>query len=504
MSLAAPTPQEAARFLNQATFGATLTEIDALVSQDYDAWLNTQFGRGPTSHRAALSLPGFLGTPTQADRQEVWWRHSLTAPDQLRQRVAFALSEIMVVSDLNSQLSETPLVLAEYYDVLLRGAFGNYRALLEEVTLSPAMGVYLSMINNDKPDAASGRRPDENYAREVMQLFSIGLRQLNLDGSSTAVPTYSQTTIENFARAFTGWSWADVNNFYATGTSHQPMKAFEANHDTGAKTLLNGVTTPAGQTAAQDLKSALDNIFNHPNVGPFMARRLIQRLVTSNPSAAYIQRVATVFNNNGSGQRGDLRAVVRAILLDAEARAAPSGNFGKLREPLLRLSAVWRAFGASAFNGKFIYPNAERDWGQAALRSPSVFNFFQPDFRAPGEVSMAELYSPEFQIQTESQSLTMVNAFTRFARNQAICPGLLPSGDNAQINLNICNASARASTPSLLVEDLNLVLMAGQMSAPMKLALVGYLGTVPAGDGSQRAKDAIFLVATSPEFAVQK
>ena len=507
---AAPTPAEAARFLTQASFGPTTAEISTVASQGYQSWLDNQFSQNASLHRPQLEPPDFAGTATQAERQEVWWRYAVTAPDQLRQRVAFALSETMVVSDVNDQLHSQPLLLAEYYDTLTRDAFANYRTLLQNVTLAPAMGVYLSMIRNDKPDAKSGRRPDENYAREIMQLFSIGLWQLNPDGTprlgagGNRIPTYSQQTIGNFARVFTGWGWADASQFYATGTSYQPMKAFEDHHDTGAKTLLDGAQVPAGQTAAQDLNSALDNIFNHPNVGPFIARRLIQRLVTSNPSGAYVQRIAAVFNNNGTGVRGDLKAVVSALLLDPEARGAPAGSAGKLREPLLRLSAVWRAFGAAAANGKYKYDYPERDWGQAALRAPSVFNFFQPDFSAAGAVSAAGLYSPEFQIQTESQSVSMVNAFTRFVRNQSACRGTLPDTDASTIKLDICAAAARATDPANLLDDLNQLLLSGRMSAPMRAALLEYLNSLPAGDGTQRARDAIFLISASPEFAVQK
>ena len=503
-----PSPGEAARFLTQTTFGPTSADITSVRNLGYSAWLDNQFALSPSLHRPQLEgLAFLLTTPVPADRQEVWWRRAVTAPDQLRQRVAFALSEIMVVSDLNSQLQDVPKLLAEYNDILVRDAFGNYRQLLEDVALSPTMGVYLSHLRNDKPDPATGRRPDENFARECMQLFSIGLRQLNLDGSAKldgngqTIPTYNQQTIENFARVYTGWTWADSSNFYANGTSYAPMKAYEANHDTNAKTLLNGLSIPAGQTAAQDLKSALDNIFSHPNVAPFISRRLILKLVTSNPSPAYIQRVAQVFENNGSGVRGDLKAVVRAILLDSEARAAPTGSFGKLREPLLRLTAVWRAFNASASSGKYAYANPERDWGQAALRSPSVFNFFSPDYRAPGEVAAANLVSPEFQIQTESQSMVMVNALTRFIRNQYQGAS---GADSGTILINIGNEKTLAANPASLVDSLNASMLAGQMSSALRTILINHLNAVDAGDGTQRAVEAIFLVAASPEFSVQK
>jgi uncharacterized protein (DUF1800 family) len=512
---AAPTAPEAARFLTQATFGPTSADIDAVVSQGYDGWLTAQFNAAPTLHRPQLEAPNFISVaaPAPPDRQEVWWRHSITASDAVRQRVAFALSEILVVSDVDGQLFQNPLVLAEYYDTLLRGAFGNYRTLLEDVTLSPAMGIYLSMIRNDKPNATTGQRPDENYAREVMQLFSIGLWQLNADGtpvrvSGSTVPTYSQETIENFARAYTGWGWADGSTFWENGISYQPMKAYEDHHDTDAKTLLvypgAASTLPPGQTAAQDLDAALDNIFRHPNVGPFIAYRLIQQLVTSNPSPAYVGRVAAAFNDNGAGARGDLKAVVRAVLMDPDARAAPAGNFGKLREPLLRLTALWRAFNATAANGKYAYPQPQFDWGQAALRAPSVFNFFRPDYAAPGAIALAGLVSPEFQIQTESPSVRIVNAFTRFARNQARCGTPVAGGDRTNVFIDICDAATRAADPAGLVNHLDLLLLSGRMPASMRSALVAYLTAVPAGDGTQRAKDAIFLVVSSPQFAVQK
>lgn len=508
----ATTAQQAARLLTQASFGPTPDEIRRVSRIGIDAWLNDQLKQPPTLHRPELDGPagiyGELAEITRGKRQEAWWRHSLTAPDQLRQRVAFALSEIMVVSEQNTQLYDRPLLLAEYYDILLRNAFGSYRQLLEEVTLSPAMGLYLSMLRNEKPHPVSGRRPDENFAREVLQLFSIGLHRLNPDGSAQldasgrTQPTYDQPTVENFARAFTGWTWADAGNNWGTqGSSYQPMIPFEDRHDTDAKILLGGVAVPAGQSARQDLAAALDNIFNHPNVGPFLARRLIQRLVSSNPSPGYIARAAAVFDNNGSGMRGDLRSLVHAILSDPEARGEPAANAGKPREPLLRLAAVWRAFDARTLSGRYRYPNPEFDFFQAALRAPSVFNFFQPDFRAPGEVADAGLYSPEFQIQNESQSIIAVNAMTRFIRQQYRDGSTLPNDET--ITIGIGPEQALAADPAALIDHLDLLLLAGRMSPAMRAVLIGYLESVPAGDGVQRAVDAIFLVATSPEFAVQ-
>jgi uncharacterized protein (DUF1800 family) len=506
---AAPTPAEASRLLTQATFGPTDAEIERVHTLGVDAWLADQFARQPTLHRPAMTVQPILGLQLPIDllgeadsRQEAWWRIAITADDQLRQRVAFALSEILVVSDQLDTLNLRPLLSAEFYDILVRNAFGSYRTLLEEVSRAPAMGMYLSSIRNDRPAEDGKRRPDENYAREVMQLFSIGLWQLDadgsprLDGSGQRIPTYSQETVENMARVFTGWTWDDASSWEDDGESYAPMKAFDDHHDALSKQIVGGAALPAAQSAAQDLASALDALVNHPNVGPFLGRRLIQRLTTSNPSPAYIGRVAAAFADNGAGQRGDLRAVVRAILLDPEARAAPTGDFGKLREPMLRVTALWRAFHASAADGHYSYPTAERDLGQAPLRSPTVFNFFQPDYRAPGG---SGLYAPEFQIQTEAQGLAIVNAMTRLIRGQYRgAPGA--SSDAVTIDIE----REKSLPPAALVDRLDLLLLAGGMPASMRQVLLDYLASVPAGDGTQRATEGIFLVVTSPEFAVQR
>jgi uncharacterized protein (DUF1800 family) len=508
-AVAAPTADEAARLLIQASFGPSSAAIDDVRARGIEGWIDHQIGLEPSLHLEALELADTLYPAAQAqdNRQEVWWRLAVSARDQLRQRVAFALSEIFVVSDLDPQLAQRPQVLAGYYDVLVRNAFGNYRQLLEEITLSPAMGVYLSMIRNDKPNPQTGQRPDENFAREVMQLLSIGLWQLNLDGSpqrdgsGRTLPTYDQLTVENFARAFTGWGWGDGDSFSSHGSSPAPMKPYEGHHDREPKILLNGVQIPGGRTARQDLTAALDNLFTHPNVAPFITRRLIQRLVTSNPSPDYVRRVAAVFDNNGAGIRGDLRAVARAILLDAEARAQPASGSGKLREPLLRLTALWRAFGARAGNGRFEYPRPERDWSQAALRAPSVFNFFQPDYRAAGRIAEAGLYAPEFQIQTESTSVTMVNALTRFVRQQSGCNLVAPGGGQAAtVNLDLC--AAQAMNPEALITHLDTLLLAGRMSARLREVLRRHAAGTD--DALTRARELIFLVALSPDFTVQK
>ena len=284
------------------------------------------------------------------NRVDVWFRNAVTGQDQLRQRVAFAWSEIMVVSQVGA-LNNLPYSVSSYYDLLATQGLGDFRALLESVTLHPAMGVYLSMLGNQKPNTAGTIRPDENYARELMQLFTIGLVELNLDGTARLdgagqpIPTYTQPIIEGFAHAYTGWTYAGAPNELpqarpTAANQVVPMQLYASYHDTGPKRVLGGVTIPAGQSGAQDLDAALDNIFAHPNVGPFIAQRLIQRLTASNPSPDYVRRVAQRFNDNGRGVRGDLAAVVKAILLDPEARGSTTATTGKIKEPLLRRHAA--------------------------------------------------------------------------------------------------------------------------------------------------------------------
>ena len=417
----AVTKAEAYQFLNQASFGATEAEAEAVIAMRQEAWIDDQMQK-PVSlqlpHLQALPPPQFP-FELHADRVDIWFRNSLYGEDQLRQRVAFALSEIMVVSQLGA-LGNLPFAVADYYDMLARNAFGNYRDLLEEVTLHPAMGVYLSMLGNEKPDPLLNIRPDENYAREVMQLFSIGLVELNIDGTEKLddlgepVPTYSQEVIEGFAHVYTGWTFAGAPSFREARPTRFnqviPMQLYPGFHDTEAKTLLNGVVLPAGQTGEQDLAAALDNIFDHPNVGPFIAIRLIQRLVTSNPSPGYVRRVAEAFNNNGSGVRGDLAAVVKAILLDEEARPTMAMEIdGKLKEPLLRLTQLWKSYNATSNSGRFPLNAAYILFGQGPLQSPSVFNFFSPFYAPPGEIRDSSLVAPELEISTEYLNTQFTN-----------------------------------------------------------------------------------------------
>jgi len=370
------------------------------------------------------------------------------------------------------------------------------------------MGLYLSMLNNAKEDPANNRFPDENYAREVMQLFSIGLVQLNLDGSvkldskGLPIPTYNQTVVQHVAKALTGWT---INReggiqwgFYGGGATEpgrrRPMVPVQSQHSVGQKTILNGVVLPAGRTAEQDLKDTLDAIFNHPNVGPFIARQLIQRLVLSNPSPDYIQRVATVFNNNGQGVRGDLAAVVKAILLDPEARLESYTQqfwYGHLREPVVVLSNILRAFSMAAENGRYDIWNLESpyDLNQNPLRAPSVFNFFSPNYVLPGPLAEAGLYAPEFQITNATTSIARVNALSGWGSNN---------------RLNYTYEESIASNPAQLIDHLNLVLASGALSTETRQSITTAIGTMDPNNKRARVTRAVHLVISSPDYMVQK
>ncbi|HEY0232690.1 MAG TPA: DUF1800 family protein [Dokdonella sp.] len=550
---------DAARFLAQASFGATSADIAHLRAIGYAAWLDEQFAAPATHALDYLNwVGGTLGEPIyQNARLEAWFVGALGGPDpqdplrvhtdQLRQRVAFALSEILVVSDKAGTLGNQAYGLAYWQDLLADGAFGNFRDLIGQVTLNPEMGEYLNVLGNRKPDPVLNIRPDENYAREVMQLFTVGLVRLHPDGTpmlsgGQPIATYDQDTVKGFAHVFTGWNWAGciASNWdycgpgWPDGTGWLlPMSAVEDYHDEGAqddqhegKQLLDypgvalpGGLLPSGGSAESDMAAALDNLFQHPNVGPFLGRQLIQRLVTSNPTPAYVQRVAQVFDDNGGGVRGDLGAVVRAILLDPEARYGQWSNaegYGKLREPLLRLTHLWRAMAAQHECGIGTYANLYRypEWnpesyaGQAPLRSNSVFNFFRPDFAPLGEVSDDGLLAPEFQIATD----TLVTSFTNATQGRIfydyIGSGSCdPNNPYGHVQIDADRDLALAADAGALLDRYDLLLMSGQMSAFMRQTLLDYLLTIDASnsDGArQRVQQALFLILTSPEYVIQK
>lgn len=523
----------AARMLAQATFGPTLADIANLRELGYARWLDEQFA-APASYQLPYldAVPFGQGYEGQRLRMEAWLLHAVGGPDpfrpafvhrdQLRQRVAFALSEIFVVSDQHDFLFPQPYAMASYYDMLVRNSFGNFRQLLEEVTLHPAMGLYLSMLGNRKPDAGLNIRPDENFAREVLQLFSVGLVRLNRDGTpmldelGRTIPTYGQFTVKGFAHVFTGWSFAGCghypscwyNDFSAPAwrASMVPYPAYHAS--AGSKQLLaypgvalqGGVLGPGG-TPESDLDAALDNIFNHPNVGPFIARQLIQRLVTSNPGGDYIARVAAKFDDNGAGVRGDMKAVIRAILLDREALRPDVDHFGKVREPIVRMVNLWRALDARTDNGRIEVWDPQAYLGQAPLRAPSVFNFFSPAYTPIGELSELGLAAPELQLATGFR-LPIANdalgdlVFLNYVR------GPQSGGD---VVLDLDRDAPLAADPDALLDRYDLLFFSGRMTSRTRQILRDHLVATPNRDGGRdRVREALYLIVNSPEYIVQK
>jgi len=507
-----PTKAEASRFLQQTSYGATLADIDQVVARGLEGWVDWQMSLPVTTHLSYYNQVSIETDDEWVQHINAWWMRSLTANDQLRQRVAFALSEIMVVSQFG--VNADMRAMSNYYDVLLRNAFGNYRNLLEDVTLNPVMGEYLSMLRNEKPDLDRNIRPDENYAREMMQLFSIGLLELEnsgeakLDAQGNTIPTYNQDIIEGFAHVFTGWTWSNAEDFYWWAENRDlisPMKAFAEFHAEGEKQVLNGVVIPAGQTPEQDLTNALDNVFSHQNVGPFLSKQLIQKLVTSNPSRQYVERVANVFNDNGSGVRGDLGAVVKAILMDVEARTGETGSdkiFGKVKEPLLRLTGLWRAFDAKAANGIYDFRWGNDVFAQSPLLSPSVFNFYSPTYSPQGELQSANLVAPEMQIHTEGTMAKMTNHLHWRTLSMNNYQNDNPS--NEDILLDITREYDLATDPEQLINHLDLLLLAEEMSPGLRQASLDFIATYNDDQKQYRAADAIALIVTSPEFAVQR
>jgi uncharacterized protein (DUF1800 family) len=518
VNLGVVTQDDAARFLAQATFGPTLNDINTLVSEGYTVWLANQMALPETSHLSATradaaAFPNTSQFPViEQDRYAAWWKVSVTAPDQLRQRVAFALSEIFVTSDVASQLTNQPEALANYYDMLANDAFGNFRQLLQDVTLSPVMGNYLNMLRNAAANPALGTAADENYAREVMQLFTVGLNLLNPDGSlqldsaGQPIPSYDpEATVVQTANVFTGWSYNSTaaKPSFTGGAAdwYDPMMLYPAFHDNTQKTIIGGVILPANEGGAADLKAELDTLFNHQNTAPFFCRQLIERLVTSNPSPGYVYRVAQVFANNGSGTRGDLGAVVKAILLDPEARSPAmlaDAGFGKLKEPLLRQTAVYRAFNAAAAEDRFAIFNTDNALGQTVLDSPTVFNFFEPNFVQPGILASAGLYAPEFQITTASTALSVVNNLY-----SSIYTSSSPSASTLVLDLTPLTSEATNSTA--LVGTVNLLFCGGNMTGATQQKILSGLAALPASaQPLDRARFALELAVTSPDAAIQQ
>lgn len=539
------------RFLTQATFGPTESAIKALYesSGDFEAWIDDQVAVAPSrilegldAHMQASGLDPLNKRNLELDWQkrmlmsDIFWERFVHGEDQLRQRVAFALSQIFVISDLSDALFNDARGIANYHDIMTEHAFGNYRDLLEAVTLNPMMGEYLSMVRNEKTDVSRNIRPDENYAREMMQLFTIGLVELNddgtvrLDGDGNPIPTYDQEITKAFASVFTGWMYGNAPYWYWADWFNESttlaMKPFEAYHDTETKTLLNGEVLPAGQTAEQDLDAALDNVFGHQNVAPFIGKQLIQRLVTSNPSPGYVARISAVFNDNGSGEKGDLEAVVRAILLDDEARELSPDTrdtFGKLKEPVLKFTSLMRAFHVEAFQPlredgsveretiRFFWPGY--DYGQRPYGSPSVFNFYRPDYKPANAFGGADVVSPEFQILNEKNITAASNwggsvVFNSYDFLRDGCEedldfeagvGCLYAKFEGEIEL--------AKNTDELLDHLNVLMMSGGMSDDMRAVIADHIEPFDPNDEQQRlyrVAEATYLMWMSPEFAVQR
>lgn len=539
---------DASRFLTQASFGPTSAEIDALMAQGYAAWVDRQFTLPATSHRAwweARDAAIRLANPASAAGQDqVWesfWRQAATGEDQLRLRVAYALSQIFVISALDGNVGNQPRAMAAWLDMLGANAFGSYRQLLENVALHPLMGFYLSHLRNQKADPVNGRIPDQNFARESMQLFSIGVLRLNPDGTpllvnGAPVESYGPADVAGLSHVFTGFSYACAlsnNSCFFNGNTggsnsssdpdryFKPMKAYPQFHSTEAKSFL-GVTIPAQATAdpLASLKTALDTLAAHPNTGPFLSRQLIQRLVTSNPAPAYVRDIAAVFDNNGSGQRGDLKAVVRAILLHPQAQAV-GNSAGKVREPVLRLSAFLRAFPHASDTGFWRIGNTDNpatSLGQTPLRAPSVFNFYRPGYVAPGSQSAAAgLVAPEMQLLNESSISGWVN-FMRDNLGSGVGQFNGTVGDvvlnRRDLQRDWSSEMALALQPAVLTAAVADKLLNGRASAALTNEVATAIGkiTVPAlnaGGTNQaaintakfnRVKSAVLLVMASPEF----
>jgi uncharacterized protein (DUF1800 family) len=574
-ALTAPSISDAARFLTQATYGPTAATLAALQARGIPGWIDDQMGVSASSLLAGLRAdvaafpnpaPAVVGAPFGyvQNLTPAWWKIVLTGPDQLRQRMAFALSEIFVVGAGTNEFDIENK--AKYYDLLANGAFGNFRTLLEQITLSPSMGYWLSHIRNLKADPVKGTAPDENYAREVMQLFTIGLVQLQADGTlmldaaGQPIPTYDQAVVSETAKILTGWTWANLpdldrnptnsapflysiptNNYPAplpdTNGWLVPMAYYDAFHDKTAKSIVSlqqvplaqatRTLVPANQTGPQDLKILLDTLCHHPNVAPFLSRQLIQRFVTSNPSPGYVYRVAQVWTQQKDSPT-QLGAVLRAILTDYEARSPNVlGNFGwgKIKEPLLRVSAFLRILNGAAPNGRYldgwfgmkggndIYPLGSvfsgnpPYLGQVILRSPTVFNFFPPDYAPPGALAAAGLVAPEMQIVDSYYSLNVPNQLTGLMYRTP-GTGLLPmppSGASPYIELDYSALLPNARNAAALVDQLNLLFCANQMTTATRTQIIATLNSFAASATDlERVQTALQLVITSPDGALQK
>ncbi len=578
---------DAARLVQQATFGANRAEINRIAALGAPAWITEQFAKPQVSHKAKITALQNAGYKPWEATMPSLWKQFFEGDDQLRQRVTFALSQIAVVSLRNNKLLDNPCGPGSYVDTLGQHAFGNFRDLLKAITLHPAMGEYLDMKKSGKvttvtnPDGTEvSFYPNENYARELLQLFSLGTYMLNLDGSlkldgtGKPIASYDEPTVQGFAKAFTGWNFAPDSRDKDAGKPHrwiwqfypgapdfpdeavqrdifckmwsEPMQPWIGNrqqlgkydvcdaqaaagqtvqwatcqkpdlpppHDTGTKKLLLGATLPAGQTPMQDIDGAIDSIFNHPNVGPFIGKQLIQRLTMSNPQPPYVERVAKAFNDNGLGVRGDMKAVVRAILMDQDVRLdqrADGPLAGKLKEPVVRYVQYLRAFDGKIGAGKeysFWDFGGADNLNQSPLQAASVFNFYHPDARLPGQPAYAPVLAPEFELAT-ANAVSGWADFSGYAMIKGFGSWYTGADAAKAVNVNHTAYIALAqSNPTQLIDELNILLTGGKMSANFRTKLIDAANKLPI-DGTTPASERLYmvlwLIVNSPEFLIQK
>ena len=488
---------EAVRFLEQAAFGADTYSLNRVKLLGYSSWIDEQVNEARSTYPDPANIPFSMG-PVQAR----FFSNAVHGRDQLRQRIALALHKILVVSAVQEN---DPAQMVPYLQLLSDVAFDNYRIILRKITLNPSMGAYLNMVNNLKANPAANALPNENYARELNQLFSIGLDQLNQDGtyildaSGNPIPTFTGATIREFARVFTGWTYPTklgatpqrLNPAYYIGD----MVYWEPSHDEGAKTLLNGVVDAAGKNADADLNFALDTVFNHPNVGPFVSANLIKQLVTSNPSPDYIARIAAVFANDGLGVRGNMTAVIKAILLDPEARQGDnpfvqlSSGGGALKEPVLFLAQTLRGLSAQV-NDSNPLAGAANALGQNIFFPPSVFSYFSPFYELQGK---GGLLGPEFQLDTTSTTITRANDI-----NTLIYGNFGPGA-----TLDLSTWANMAGTASTLADAIGFVFLDGNQPGPFRTAVLSAI-TGTTGTALDKAKAGLYVALTSGYYAVRK
>ncbi len=536
---------EASRFLFQAAFGGNQEEINSLSKTlDFEGWIENQFNQPTTLllpklwevdararelHRAQ-SNDDYFG-PYSVHFQFAWWDNNYKAPDQLRQRIAFALSQIAVISS-NSQIGDFGEGLASYYDILIRNAFGNYEDVLQEITIDPNMGFYLSHLNNPKSDEF-GTRPDENYAREIMQLFSIGLYELHNDGSRKIdsngdwIPTYDNKDIQELAKVFTGlkggaWSkeaieyGVDVDSriYFSAGiydiSREVPLQMEEFQHEPGEKTIIGNYTIPSGQTGMEDIQQAVKHIFNHPNVGPFIGKRLIQQFVKSNPSRPYVNRVANAFNDNGAGVRGDMKAVIKAVLLDPEARdcsAMQDPKHGKLKEPLLRYTQLMHSVPSDSPDGYYWNNGYDffDDTGQLVLGAPSVFNFYRTNYQPNKEFIAQDIVGPEFQIHNSQSAIGYMNQAHKWTDWGILFWDWYEASPDTDVAID--NYLAMAEDPETLINHFDVLMVHGRLSTETRETIKTAMLQIPNNwDDYQmrRVQICLYIIMISPDYVVLK